>query len=181
MALQVARSLQSQLFFYEVEWGNRVLHDGVEDVYMFLDDQESGSDAIPEREELPTSVITMLTRCYSPSCGEGVVCYAYSCPRKVCGHFSSFVPSVIVIYYQGDHAFVPPPAPVETLAVVTEEAWTSTVDAAIVKSLPQSEVNRQKWVSYFSYSRLRICGLTILLYQYHPSAHQSGEAVSSRP
>lgn len=83
MALQVARSLQSQLFFYEVEWGNRVLQDGVEDVYMFLDDQESGSDAIPEREELPTSVITMLTRCYSPSCGEGVVCYAFSCPRKV--------------------------------------------------------------------------------------------------
>lgn len=60
-----------------------MLQDGVEDVFMFLDDQESGSDAIPEREELPTGVITMLTRCYSPSCGEGVVCYSYACPRKV--------------------------------------------------------------------------------------------------
>ena len=87
-ALQVARSLQSQLFFYEVEWGSRILMDGVEDVYMFLDDQEGGSDAIPEREELPTGVITMLTRCYSPSCGDGISCYAYSCPRKVC--FRSF-------------------------------------------------------------------------------------------
>ena len=56
--------------------------DGVEDVYMFLDDQEGGSDAILEREELPTGVITMLTRCYSPSCGDGTPCYAYSCPRK---------------------------------------------------------------------------------------------------
>ena len=83
-ALQVARSLQSQLFFYEVEWGSRILMDGVEDVYMFLDDQEGGSDAIPEREELPTGVITMLTRCYSPSCGDGIPCYAYACPRKVC-------------------------------------------------------------------------------------------------
>ena len=82
-ALQVARSLQSQLFFYEVEWGNRVLMDGVEDVYMFLDDLEGGSDAIPEREELPTGVITMLTRCYSPSCGEGIPCYSFACPRKV--------------------------------------------------------------------------------------------------
>lgn len=84
-ALQVARSLQSQLFFYEVEWGGRVLQDGVEDVYMFLDDQEggSGADAHPEREELPTGVITMLTKCYSPSCGEGGPCYSYSCPRKV--------------------------------------------------------------------------------------------------
>ena len=42
-ALQVARSLQSQLFFYEVEWGGRQLQDGVEDVYMFLDDQEAAS------------------------------------------------------------------------------------------------------------------------------------------
>lgn len=82
-ALLVARSLQSQLFFYEVEWGGRVLQDGVEDVYMFLDDQEGGSDARPEREELPTGLITGLTKCYSPSCGDGGPCYAYACPRKV--------------------------------------------------------------------------------------------------
>lgn len=77
VAIQVARSLQSQLFFYEVEWGGHVLQDGVEDVYMFLDEEDGG-------EELPTGVITMLTRCYSPSCGEGIPCYAYDCPRKVC-------------------------------------------------------------------------------------------------
>jgi RHO1 GDP-GTP exchange protein 1/2 len=83
-ALQVARSLQSQLFFYEVEWGNRILQDGVEDVYRFMDDPEGGSEAITEREELPTGVVTMLTRCYSPSCGDGGPCYAFACPRKVC-------------------------------------------------------------------------------------------------
>jgi hypothetical protein len=83
VALQVARSLQSQLFFFEVEWGGKLLQDGVEEVYTFLDDQEGGSDMVPEREELPTGVITMLTRCYSPSCGEGVTCYSYMCPRKV--------------------------------------------------------------------------------------------------
>jgi len=89
-ALQVARSLQSQLFFYEVEWGSRVLQDGVEDVYMFLDDQEGGSDAPREREELPTGVITMLTQCYSPSCFEGSPCYSHSCPRRVCDLPRSF-------------------------------------------------------------------------------------------
>ena len=68
-------------------------------------------------------------------------------------------PSVIIIYLQGDHAFVPPPAPIETLTIVTEEAWTSTVDAAIVKSLPESEVNRQKWVCSCG---LIICKLTLL-------------------
>lgn len=83
VALQVARSLQNQLFFYEVEWGSNPLRDGVEDVYMFLDDVEGGSEDLAEREELPTGVITMLTRCYSPSCGEGIPCYSHHCPRKV--------------------------------------------------------------------------------------------------
>jgi len=85
VSLQVARSLQSQLFFFEVHSGreSRALQDGVEDVYMFLDEQDGGSGAFVEREELPTGVITMLTRCYSASCGEGTQCYSYTCPRKV--------------------------------------------------------------------------------------------------
>lgn len=87
-ALQVARSLQSQLFFYEVEWGGRQLQDGVEDVYMFLDEGDAiGGDGPNEqyrleREELPTGVITLLTKCYSPSCQESMPCYSYSCPRR---------------------------------------------------------------------------------------------------
>lgn len=64
--------------FVEVEWGGRILQDGVEDVYQFLDEEEVGV-----KEELPTSVVTILARCYSPSCGEGPQCYAYGCPRKV--------------------------------------------------------------------------------------------------
>lgn len=82
-ALQVARSLQSQLFFYEVEWVDRPLQDGVEDVYMFWDDQEGMSDARMEREELPTAVITLLTRCYASLCDEDNPCYSYTCPRRV--------------------------------------------------------------------------------------------------
>lgn len=83
-ALQVARSLQSQLFFYEAEWGGRVLQDGVEDVYMFLDDQDSGPSDGVMKEELPTGVVTAMTQCYAPGCGEeGTVCYSPRCPRRV--------------------------------------------------------------------------------------------------
>ena len=136
IALLVARSLQSQLFFYEVEWGGRVLQDGVEDVYMFLDDQEGGAgsaggsgngsgngggndgqyegegdgggegrgverlmaESAVEREELPTSVITVLTKCYSPSCVEGAVCYSFACPRRprVRVSLSCFLPAARV-------------------------------------------------------------------------------------
>lgn len=59
-----------------------MLQDGVEDVYMFLDDQEGGAESVPEREELPTGVITVLTRCYSPSCQDGAPCYSFACPRR---------------------------------------------------------------------------------------------------
>ncbi|KAJ7497980.1 CNH domain-containing protein [Mycena galericulata] len=125
-ALQVARSLQSQLFFYEVEWGGRVLQDGVEDVYMFLDDLEGASDSAPDREELPTAVVTMLTKCYSPSCGEGMPCYSYSCPSKVSKGTLTCIPG-------------PSEAPVGPV----REAWIKTVPREVIVSLPDSEINRQ--------------------------------------
>ncbi|KAI0272596.1 Dbl-like domain-containing protein [Gloeopeniophorella convolvens] len=118
IALQVARSLQQQLFFYEVEWGGRVLQDGVEDVYMFLDDQEGPADAAPDREELPTGVVTVLTRCYSSSCSEASPCYSFACPRRV--------------------RETPSPAPGSL-----DEDWAAHVDRAVLDALPQSEINRQ--------------------------------------
>ncbi|OAX37661.1 Dbl-like domain-containing protein [Rhizopogon vinicolor AM-OR11-026] len=106
-ALQVARSLQQQLFFYEVEWGQKLLQDGVEDVYMFLEDLEGNSEAQRDRKELPTAVITSLTRCYASSCSEDDPCYSFACPRR------------------------------------QTQDWPSTVDPAILQTLPESEVHRQ--------------------------------------
>ncbi len=80
IALAIARSLQSQLFFYEVEWSGKVVTDGVEDVFMFLDDQDSTN--LPERSELPTGVITFLTKCYVSSCLDETPCYSYACPKR---------------------------------------------------------------------------------------------------
>ena len=77
------------LFFHEVEWGTRVLQDGVEDVYMFMDDPEGASDSPIEWTDLPTGVVTILTKCYSASCDYlGLGCYASTCPRKVSIYFS---------------------------------------------------------------------------------------------
>ena len=86
-ALQIARSLQNQLFFYEVEWGDRQLSGGVEDVFMFLDEPNDGNGVglggITERDELPTGVITSLTRCYTVDCVDNKgPCYSYSCPKR---------------------------------------------------------------------------------------------------
>ncbi|KAI0050993.1 Dbl-like domain-containing protein [Auriscalpium vulgare] len=126
IALQVARSLQQQLFFYEVEWGGRVLQDGVEDVYMFFDDQEHSAEVSLEREELPTSVITVLTKCYSPSCSEASPCYSFACPRRP----------------RNDTLVVESPV-TEAITSVEDGDWANAVDPDVLKSLPQSEINRQ--------------------------------------
>lgn len=88
IAVEVARSLQKQLFFYEVEWGGQNLQDSVDDVFMFLGESgegtSSGSAAFDGfGEELPTGVVTMLTQCYTATCDEFDPCYSRSCPRKV--------------------------------------------------------------------------------------------------
>ncbi|TFK21787.1 signal transducer [Coprinopsis marcescibilis] len=120
VALEVARSLQKQLFFVEVEWGSQVLLDGVEDVYMFLDDPEIN---LAERAELPSGVVTMLTKCYSVTCEEGYPCYSQSCPSRGMGKFLPQVPEQIV-------------NPVK-------EDWTKGVPAQVLRDLPEFELNRQ--------------------------------------
>ncbi|KAF5362320.1 hypothetical protein D9756_002193 [Leucocoprinus leucothites] len=131
VALQVARSLQNQLFFFEVEWGGRILQDGVEDVFMFYDEQEGGSDAIFEREELPTGVVTMLTRCYSPSCAdsgaEGPPCYSFSCPKR-----QKDLPGFTTLSALNE-------APIED----KKDSWTKGIDENVLAALPQSEIERQ--------------------------------------
>ncbi|KAJ3915019.1 CNH domain-containing protein [Lentinula edodes] len=149
-ALQVARSLHSQLFFYEVEWGGRVLQDGVEDVYMFLDDLDGGagsSSAQPsspsELTELPTGIITALTKCYSPDCMEGMTCYSPRCPRK---GDSILGPSTNSLSRGGGSLVASDPRlSSSTISKVRDrgEEWINSVPSEVLVNLPESEVNRQ--------------------------------------
>jgi hypothetical protein len=46
---------------------------------MFPDESDNA-----ERAELPSGVVTMLTKCYSIMCSEGIEpCYSYCCPLRV--------------------------------------------------------------------------------------------------
>ncbi|RYG69380.1 hypothetical protein EON64_02860, partial [archaeon] len=111
VALLVAQSLKSQLFFHEVDWGDNEVLDGVEQVYMFLEDtmasqggtQDSSYDegltdlsqADPSRrrdhpvashglDELPTGVFVPMTKCYSISCGRADAPCGTSCYSPSC-------------------------------------------------------------------------------------------------
>lgn len=141
-ALLVARSLQTQLFFYEVEWGSQVLQDGVGDVYMFLDDPQDDS----ERTEIPTGVVTVLSKCYSPSCGEfdDSYCYSYSCPRRVSIHLSFVTfwsPSSDASYITQGLKQLPPMT--EALSGPTQDPWPISVPQDLLQSLTEFEINRQ--------------------------------------
>ncbi|KAG6849618.1 hypothetical protein H0H93_006902 [Arthromyces matolae] len=121
-ALQVARSLQSQLFFSEVEWDDTSkVQDNVEDVYNFLSDLV-GDSGVPE--ELPTGVVTMLTRCYSPSCSEAAPCYSYVCPRKG-NSFADLAPMI------------------EEAQAAIPKAWEQKVGPEITRHLSETEIQRQ--------------------------------------
>ncbi|KAJ3818971.1 CNH domain-containing protein [Lentinula raphanica] len=133
LSLEVGREMQSQLWFCEVEWGGGVLEDGVEDVYMFLDDLGGGmgegsstsTSAGGGITELPTGIVTALTKCYSPDCVEGVRCYSPRCPRK------------------GDSVLGPLGVAGGSGEEKKREEWRESVPAQLLRSLPESEVNRQ--------------------------------------
>jgi len=81
LALQIARSLQSQLWFYDVEYSGRPLCDDVDDLYRFPGDAEDS--VAMYGETLPTGVNALLTPCYSISCEDGRPCYSISCPFRL--------------------------------------------------------------------------------------------------
>jgi RHO1 GDP-GTP exchange protein 1/2 len=131
---------------------------------MFLDDMDGGSDArMGDLEELPSGVILLMTKCYSPGCSDEDPCYAYACPRKVCW-YSERRGSRLTLATEG-HAVAGAHAlghrtgasrncetslslscasclPCMQGAQVAPE-WKKTVDPSVLRSLPDSEINRQ--------------------------------------
>lgn len=114
VAVEVARSLQSQLFFYKVESDDGAF--GAEDVYTFLGDEAGGSGAPMQTEELPTGVVTYLTKCYTPRCVDGSPCYACLCPRRVGTLESGGAIILLRRFYQVQSGLLLSTSPAEALA-----------------------------------------------------------------
>ncbi|KAG5730352.1 Rho1 guanine nucleotide exchange factor 1 [Termitomyces sp. T112] len=128
-SLQVARSLQSQLFFTEVEWDDSAkVKDNAGDLYNFLDNAMSFDDEFDD--DLPTGIVTILTRCYSPTCSESDPCYSYVCPRK------------------GDLAAVLARAP-EELEAIIPRTWEANVGSEVMHHLSETEIRRQNVIHNF--------------------------------
>lgn len=128
-ALITAHSLQSQLWFVEVDWDIKPLRDSAEDVFRFMGDMEGMGSGDALTGELPKGVLSMATRCYSPSCTEDVRCYAPRCPYR--SNPDDFL---------GRRVTTPPPTASRT---ITGGQWTDDVDPLILHDLSESQKRRQ--------------------------------------
>ncbi|WVF70262.1 hypothetical protein IAT40_005051 [Kwoniella sp. CBS 6097] len=124
-----ALSLQNQLWFVEVDWDIKPLRDSSDDVFRFMGEMEgmgSGGDALTT--ELPKGLMTMATRCYSPSCTDDNRCYSPRCPYKT--NPNTFLEKV-------DTTALPTPSSVR------HGDWKEDVDPMILRELDSKQMARQ--------------------------------------
>ncbi|WVQ97641.1 hypothetical protein IAU59_004755 [Kwoniella sp. CBS 9459] len=124
-----ALSLQNQLWFVEVDWDIKPLRDSSDDVFRFMGEMEgmgSGGDALTT--ELPKGLMTMATRCYSPSCTGDNRCYSPRCPNKT--NPNTFLEKI-------DTTALPTPSSVR------HGDWKEDVDPMILRDLDSKQMARQ--------------------------------------
>lgn len=129
-ALLLAQSLQNQLWFVEVDWDIKPLRDSSDDVFRFMGEMEgmaSGADALTT--ELPKGLMTMATRCYSPSCTGDKRCYSPRCPYKTSP--DTFLPT--------KESITPLPTPVS----IRHDDWKENIDPLMLRDLSPRAITRQ--------------------------------------
>jgi hypothetical protein len=127
-ALVMAQSLQNQLWYVEVDWDIKPLRDSSEDVFRFMGEIEGMGAGEGLASELPSGVMTMATKCYSPSCPGDFRCYASRCPFKTSPDSSL-----------GRKEMTAAPAPSTSI----RGEWTQDVDPFTLRSLTDAQYNRQ--------------------------------------
>ncbi|EDR06179.1 uncharacterized protein LACBIDRAFT_300387 [Laccaria bicolor S238N-H82] len=123
-ALQISQSLYSQTLFRNLEWDNPLFQDSTQELYAFLPEYRPYGKKLESKHlQRPSGVITILTRCYFPSCEAEGRCYAPRCPRKDLAQLSN------------DSA--------ESDAVEPEELEDIIPDD-VLRSLSENELNRRR-------------------------------------
>ena len=153
LSMQIARSLQAQLWVHSVEWHESELCDDDDEIFGFLQDEPgpSGYNPFPmhDLDTTPSSVITPLTSCYSPLCAQDAgdnlfACYSPYCPRAR----STPLREEYVAASSSGLGAGPTAASVLTegsSAALKERklAWAESVSPEILQSLSKREISRQ--------------------------------------
>lgn len=115
----------------EVDWDTKPIRDSSDVVFKFMDEMEAfGGGNDPLTIALPSGVLTMATKCYSPSCTGDSRCYAPRCPSKT-------KPSGFLVNVEEEVTSS------RTPMVKSETDWTEDVNPVILSELSEQQRNRQ--------------------------------------
>lgn len=113
----------------EVDWVDTPIRDSSDSVFKFMSEMEGMDGQI----SLPTGVLTMATKCYSPSCTGDSGCYSPRCPWKT-------PPNSFIVANAEEESG---PARSQTIMVKTDSDWTKEVDPIILAELSDQQKHRQ--------------------------------------
>lgn len=89
LAIRIGRALAAQRIFHDVCY-ETLLVDSTQNMYEFSNmiyqnnnDSLSEVESVSEPLDLPNSVLTELTYCYSPTCWGNKPCYSPTCPKRM--------------------------------------------------------------------------------------------------
>ncbi|KAI9282533.1 hypothetical protein BY458DRAFT_428538 [Sporodiniella umbellata] len=155
LAIKVGRSLASQRIFHDVCYETQ-LEDSSEHLYEFSNAvyQLNTNDSLSEIEsvnneplDLPNSVLTELTYCYSPTCWGNKPCYSPTCPKRLTqkrllslnNHFLSPLPLSFSLKneVQGYHRS-------ENRSSHHDRLWANRINKELYLSIPKIERKRQE-------------------------------------
>jgi len=166
VALNMARSLQTQLFLHEVDWEDHPMSDDMSGVYMLYSDRVHTDKATPAQVAMPglsaelfvstpwnTIALSPLAAAAAASAPShdlptGIFTPLTRCYSPTCSHTegSCYAPScprtnrmMLCVLEE----------PRETIDTVVAAAWVETVPTTLVESLPLKEVKRQNAIYEF--------------------------------
>lgn len=166
LALNMARSLQTQLFLHEADWEDQPMSDDVGGVYMLYSDRTHTDKASPPQVAMPglsaelfvstpwdtiaLSPVAAAAAASVPShdLPSGLFTPLTRCYSPTCSHTEGtcYAPSCARTKRM---LLCTLEEPRETVDTVAAAAWVETVPAALVASLPREEVKRQNAIYEF--------------------------------
>ncbi|GET57652.1 putative GDP/GTP exchange factor Rom2p [Rhizophagus irregularis DAOM 181602=DAOM 197198] len=145
VALSMARSLESQLYFHSINWATvSVIQNNKEEVYTFLKPDPEAPSAWEWDEDFPTGVFPAVSKCYSPRCSiDGKGCYSRICSNYVPG-VNEIIPEKSLEPSQPDEQPInTPETPVQPISQ-EQQTWTGFVPKEILSTVSKNELRRQE-------------------------------------
>ncbi|KAG1051930.1 hypothetical protein G6F43_005900 [Rhizopus delemar] len=182
LAILIGRALDHQKYFHDVNYEHR-LRDSDKELYQFKDmcniptptkrKLRDGKKELKQDQKmtgLPNGVFTILTRCYSPTCAAGNICYSTSCPTNLKKELNSIVDGKLTLTRSISQ---------NSLNKENKEdrLWLHTVPKSFSSALSSQERCRQENIFELIYTEQDFVNDLIYVEEYWISALKDNECI----